>query len=592
MTGNPYDEILTGVISPGQYIGGEWNEVRKSRADVDVSLALAFPDTYAIGMSHLGFHMLYELINSLDFALCERVFAPWTDYEDELQSRSLPLATLETSTPLKDFDFVGFSLQYELCLTNVLQMLALAGIPVESSRRADNDPLVLAGGPGAFNPEPMADFVDVFFIGDAEETLIQFLSTYRKLQARGGLGRLGLLRALATTVPGIYAPALYEPVYDPGDGCFVRLEPLGPDVPFPVEAGLVRDLDASFHPRHPVVPFTKTVHDRIAIEIMRGCPQACRFCQASMTKSPRRWRSVERILEIAQAAYDATGHNEIALLSLSSSDYPDLLRLINELQRRFAPLGVNVSLPSLRVDADMAPIVEAISNVRKSGLTFAPEAAIDRLRTVIGKHLAIDDLFAEVNQAYASGWDTVKLYFMIGLPTETDDDILAIPDLCNRVSRARRGIGKKSGKVNVSISSFVPKPHTPFQWEPMASIEELKRKIHLIKNHNRNPRVWYKFNDPEMSFLEGFISRGDRRLGRVILEAWRAGAHLDAWREMFSSAPWLAAIDQCAVDPSFYVHRRRDVAEPLPWDHITVGHKKSFLLRQHSLAFAREDGSH
>jgi len=574
---NVFEDMLARVERPAQYIGGEWNAVVKDHRQVAASVALAFPDTYPIGMSHLGIAILYEALNRTRQFAAERVFMPLPDMQAQLEGRGLPLFSLETRTPLREFDLVGFSLQYEMCYTNVLAMLELAGIPIRSADRDDRCPIVAAGGQGAMAPEPLAPFIDLFVIGDGEEmalTLAQAVADTR------GMPRPERLRALARASPHFYLPSLYREVRD-GEGRYRGLEPVVEGVPERVSRAVVENLDAAPYPEAPIVPHVQTIHDRITLEILRGCTQGCRFCQAGMVRRPARVRSVERLREVAWRAYQATGHSEVSLASLSSSDYPDLPGLIRAMAELFDPLKVNVALSSLRVDDQLEALPALLRSVRKSGLTIAPEAAREELRRRINKNISTADLLRGAREAYRQGWRAVKLYFMIGLPGESDEDVDAIADLAHEVSAQRSGRG---GRVNVAVAPFVPKPHTPFQWEAMDEVEALREKQRRILSRARSRRVRFKFHNVERSHIEAVISRGDRLVGEAIARARRLGAQLDAWDEHFSYQRWLRAFAEAGVAPRDYANRRRADDEPLPWDHIDSGVRREFLLAERQRA--------
>ena len=573
MSKTDYAQLLRHVQQPAQYTGGEWNAIVKDHATVDLTFALAFPDTYAIGMSHSGIPILYDILNRRPDIAAERAFMPQVDMQRELRAHGLPLPSIETRTPLGQFHAVGFSLQYEMCYTNVLAMLDLADIPVRAADRADDAPIIVAGGVGAMTPEPMAAFIDVFAVGDGEEMVLALADA---LIATRGMRRPERLRAIADASPHFYVPSLYRERRDAA-GRFAGIEPIDPGVRARTTRAVVDDLEAAPYPCQPIVPFVETVHDRITLEIMRGCTQGCRFCQAGMTRRPVRPRSVERLRQIAHDSYKATGHNEVSLVSLSSSDYPDLHKLLGAMRETFDGHKVNMALPSLRVDDQLVTIPEAIGSVRKSGLTVAPEAAREELRRRINKNITTDDLLRGTREAYKQGWRAIKLYFMIGLPGETDEDVDAIVDLAYDVSAQRGG---KGGDVNVAVSSFVPKPHTPFQWEPMADPDSLRAKHQRILDRARGRRVRFKFHNVPRSHIEGVLSRGDRRVGDAIERAWRLGAQLDAWDEHFRYDAWLQAFDEVGICVADYANRRWAEDEALPWDHIDAGVTKEFLLAE------------
>ncbi len=577
------DRILSSVETPGQYIGGEWNSVTKKNGDVAVTFALAFPDTYAIGMSHLGMQIIYGLLNERDDTACERVFAPWPDMEDALRRHNIPLYSLETFKPLKNFDIVGFSLQYEMLYTNVLNMLDLAKIPLRRQERTEEDPLIIAGGPLAFTPEPMSDFIDIFFVGDGEDKLPQFVECFKAIKQTKRLSREERIIELVKDLNNLYAPSLYHVTYD-SDGIIKRVEPKMAGVPSVVRGASVSNLDKAYFPENLVVPFVKTIHDRISVEVMRGCTQGCRFCQAGMTKRPNRIRSVDTNLKLSEDCYLNTGHEEISLGALSISDYPHLKELMRRMGVIFNKNNVNISFPSLRISDQLANFPSHLNTVRKSSLTLAPEAATTRLRKVINKDISNEDLFDGVREAYKEGWNLVKLYFMIGLPTETDDDVEEIADLAYKVSSLRKEVKGSYGNVNVAIAPFVPKAHTPFQWEPMVTLERINdiKRIVMSKIRRRNIRI--KFHKPERSILEGIFARGDRRLGSVILEAWRGGCKFDAWDEYFDYHKWNGAFKRTGIDEQFYLFRNINEDENLPWDHISSGIIKQFLINERQKA--------
>jgi radical SAM family uncharacterized protein len=573
-----WKKALPRVKSPGQYVGAEWNMVRKEPRAAALRFCLAFPDTYSVGMSYGGLHLLYEILNRREDTYCERAFAPWSDMEALLRAERLPLCSLETFTPLSQFDVIGFSLQYEMGFTNVLNMLDLGGVPMFSEERTAEDPLVVAGGGCALNPEPLAEFVDLFVIGDGEERVHDLAAVCVELKQHAPGGRREMLEYLAATVPNVYIPSLYEALPDRG----FSVRPLG-KAPERVQAAIVQDLDGAEASRRPVLPYVEIVHDRISIEIMRGCSRGCRFCHAGMTRRPVRARSVETILDLCEAQYAATGYSEISLASLSSSDYPGLPRLMREISSRFAGRKVSATLPSLRVDEQLRTLPELIGVVRKSALTVAPEAGTERLRRVINKDVTDEDLFRGAEAAFANGWGHVKLYFMVGLPTETDEDVAAIPRLAAEVSRLRRKTGKPPALVNVSAAPFVPKAHTPFQWEAMAGLDRLKEVRDILFKNNMARTVKLRVHRPERSLLEGAFARGDRRVGKALLEAWRLGCRMDAWDEAFDDVKWSQAFDRAGLKIEECVGERRP-GSSLPWSHIDPGVSEDFLRRERASA--------
>jgi len=583
-TNNPLAEavardLLPFIQNPAQYIDGEVGAVRKDWAAAAVRFCLAFPDTYAIGMSHLGSAILYHLLGARADVLCERTYAPWSDVHDRMGAVGIPLFSWESRRPVREFDIVGFSLQYEMLYTNVLAMLDLAGIPIFASDRRETDPLVLGGGPGVNNPEPMAPFMDLMLIGEAEDALPLLLDRYRALRA-AGTTRADLLVALAREFDFLYPCGLIEPEWN-ADGTLAALTPKVDGLPPTTVAAHVADFENAFVPTAPIVPNTEVVHDRITIEIMRGCPRQCRFCESGRTKGRVRFRSPEKIMELARDTYRHTGLEEISLTSLSPSDHPRLKAILTTLDAQFAPRGVSLSLPSLHTNDQLELVPRLLGSVRKSGLTMVPEAGLPRLRQVIGKAILDEHLFAGAREAWSRGWNLIKLYFMVGLPTETEEDIRAIPRLATRVSDLRREFGKGPGKVNLAVSNFVPKPHTPFQFAPMASEEYLARTRDLLHKLLPERRMALRVHRVDRSILEGVLARGDRRIGRAIYEAWRAGARFDAWDELFNMSAWQAGFKAAGLDPAFYAHRPRTRDEVLPWDRVTVGDSKTDLWAEY-----------
>ncbi len=582
--------VIPRVQMPAQYLGGEWNMVRKDPAAMRGRLCLAFPDAYSIGMSHHGFQVLYSLMNARDDWYCERVYAPWQDMEQALRDAGVPLCSLETFTPLAQFDVVGFSLQYELSYINILTMLDLGGIPIRSAQRTSRQPLILAGGPCAQNPEPLAPFVDVFVLGDGEVSLPEICDTWRELldeaTSAGGLSdgtagrqqREQLLARLVARLPYAYVPRFYEPEYR--DGRFVALNRLRSDVPETIQPALVADLDAIPLPTRPIVPYVETVHDRIAIEIMRGCPWQCRFCQSTVIKRPLRVRSVATIIDAALESYRNTGFNEISLLSLSSSDYPHFEQLVTELKRVFKPLGVNISVPSLRVNEQLRTLAELIGNDRRAGLTLAPEVARDDMREQIRKKIKNEDLFEGCRAAFRQNYERVKLYFMCGLPGERPVDLDGIVEMAETISRIGREERGRLAQVTASVSNFVPKAHTPYQWNAMQRREYFRWAHQYLRSLRQLRAVTVKCHDIETSLLEGVLSRGDRRTAEAIELAWQRGARMDSWREHFQPERWWKALADAGIDFERVVHEPFAIEDRLPWDHVNVKYGRTFLEKE------------
>ncbi|MDL2258321.1 TIGR03960 family B12-binding radical SAM protein [Eubacteriales bacterium OttesenSCG-928-K08] len=573
------DAILKNVEKPGRYTGGEWNIIVKEKAKLNI--ALGFPDVYEIGMSHLGSRILYHTLNLREDIRCERAYAPWTDMEEALREAGLPLFSLETKTPLAEFDIVGFSLLYEMCYTNILSMLELAGIPLLCADRNDLHPLIFAGGPCACNSEPLAEIVDAVMIGDGEELFLDVADVCLKAREQG-LNRMETLKALAN-VPGVYVPGFYEATYN--QGSFVEVKKLEKSAPDQPVRRIVKDLDSAPYIGKPIVPNIQIVHDRVALELFRGCTRGCRFCQAGYIYRPVRERKLETLLAMAKELIASTGYDELSLFSLSSSDYSCIHELIAELLEKTKAQHISLSLPSLRIDSFLQEELERMQSVRKAGLTFAPEAGTQRLRDVINKGVTEEDLLRSVTGAFEAGWTSVKLYFMIGLPTETDEDILGIAQLCKKVSRAFYSLPKeKRGKglrLSVSASSFVPKPFTPFQWVAQDSVQELRRKQMLLSQALKGARgVEFKYHESGLSRLEAVFSRGDRRLGAVLIEAYRRGCRFDSWSEYFKPAAWEEAFEACGLTMDEYIYRERSVDEPLPWDHIDMLVDKNYLVAE------------
>ncbi|RPI77246.1 MAG: TIGR03960 family B12-binding radical SAM protein [Desulfobacteraceae bacterium] len=575
-------EWFAGISRPSRYLGNEINQIKKEREQIEVSIALAFPDIYEVGMSHLGLKILYHLLNNQEWIAAERVFCPWTDLEQELRQRRIPLKSIESGQALSDFDIIGFSLQHELCYSNVLTMLDLSCIPFLARDRNESHPLVIAGGPACYNPEPMADFFDAMVIGDGEETALQICQCIRKFKSHGKIIKEEILRAFAA-IQGIYVPKFFKTHYD-ATGRVERIEPLL-NHHQEIKKAVITDLDTYSFPTAPIVPFTELIHDRLVIEIARGCTRGCRFCQAGMIYRPVRERHPDSILKIASEALRLTGFDEVSLLSLSSGDYNCIGPLIKTLMDQNSKERIAISLPSLRIDSLDPGWFEQIKRVRKTGFTLAPEAGNDRLRRVINKNLTQPEIIQTAQEVYKAGWKLIKLYFMVGLPTEEDRDLFDIAALVKEITALTRSQIKKPS-LHISISTFVPKSHTPFMWEPQLSIEESERRIRLVQEKLMKTKVQVKWNDQAMSWLEGIFSRGDRRLSRVLVLAWRKGARFDAWREFFYHTIWKDALHDAGVDPDFYLKRIRSKDECLPWDHIQTGVHKNYFKEEYAKAIS------
>ena len=574
------ENLLLSVQKPASYVGGEPGSVIKQKDSVDLRFAFCFPDTYEIGMSHLGMKILYSLINSREDAWCERVFAPADDMEKAMRENKIPLYALESGDPLADFDIIGFTLMYELCYTNVLNMLDLAGLPIHAKDRQSLSPLVVAGGPCACNAEPMADFIDLFMLGDGEEVMMELLDLYKEWKQKGG-DKASFLEE-ASHIEGIYVPSLYHVSYHE-DGT-IRSVTAMKTAPAKVNKRNVSDLEHVFYPTDFVVPYTEIVFDRAVHEIFRGCVRGCRFCQAGFIYRPVREKSPQTISRQSRLLCENTGYDELSLCSLSSSDYSRLKELLEELLSWTEPMKINIALPSLRIDNFDKELLEKLSSVRKSGLTFAAEAGTQRLRDVINKNITEEEILRTSRSAFEGGRTAVKLYFMLGLPTETADDVRGIAELAqNVVNEFYHNPNKPKGKsvqVSVSASNFVPKPFTPFQWEPQATEEELIEKQKLLRESITTRKIQLSCHHPDISALEGVMARGDRRLGQVIEQAWKNGCHFDSWENHFSAEAWRTAFEQCGISAAFYANRRRSYDEILPWDHLNYGIRKSFLQRE------------
>ena len=573
-------EMLQAVEKPARYTGGEWNAQPKDSAAVLCRIALAMADVYEVGMSNLGLKILYEILNRRDDIAAERVYAPWIDMEEEMRRRGIPLFSLETFREISSFDILGFSLQYELLITNTLNMLDLAGLPLHAAERTDEQPFVIGGGPCVYNTEPIADFFDFFVLGDGEEIVVEVCDALIAWKKEGRPdGRRGFLRR-AARIPGVYVPSFYAPEYD-AQGMFTGLRILDEAASPQIYRRVVKDLDAAPFLEKPVVPYLGIVHDRLMLELFRGCTRGCRFCQAGMAYRPVRERRPETLESLARTLFDSTGYNEMSLTSLSSADYSCLSPLVDGLLAGTQGERVSFSLPSLRIDSFSIDIAERLQQVRKSGLTFAPEAGTQRLRDVINKNVTEDDLLHSVRTAFEQGWKAVKLYFMMGLPTETDEDIVGITELAQKVVDCYKEVkGKRGVKVTVSVSCFVPKAYTPFQWFAQVPQEEFERRQRLLKESIRDRAISFHYHDARASVLEGALSRGDRRLSAVIETAWRNGAKFDGWTDQFKDEVWKDAFCRCGVAPEFYSRRTRDPEEVLPWAHTSPGVSEDFLRRE------------
>lgn len=582
------DSILLRVQKPARYIGGEVNAVYKKPSEYDVHYCFCFPDVYDVGMCHLGLQILYAVMNDCDGVYCERSFAPWTDMEQKMRENQIPLYSLETFTPLRDFQFLGFTLQYEMSYTNILNMLDLAGVPIFSKDRTEEDPIVMAGGPNANNPEPLADFIDLYYIGEGEVEFNELFQVFRENRKLGGT-RHEFLRK-AAELPGIYVPELYQTLYEdhPAAGCdhtprIASIHPVDDSLPQKVEKLVMKDLDAAEYPSRPVIPNLQIVHDRAAMEIFRGCIHGCRFCNVGMIYRPVRIHSPQAVMKWVDDTLRSTGYDEISLTSLSSNDYPGLYTLIRQIHEKYP--HINVSLPSLRVDAFSLPLMEQLAEGRKSGLTFAAEAGSQRLRDVINKGITEKEILDGVSLAFRGGWDRVKLYFMLGLPTETYEDILGISELASRIVQewVNTPLEKRSRNVTVTVSTsfFVPKPFTPFQFCPQDSYDHYMQKQEFLSSRIVNRKVVYHCHDAYLSTLEGLLSRGDRRTGRLICSAWKKGCKFDSWSDLFRKDSWEQAIAETGTELAYYNYREREKGECFPWDIINAGVTKDFLYAEY-----------
>lgn len=583
------DELLLSVEKPSRYTGNEWNSVNKELDGINIRFAFCFPDVYEIGMSHLGMKILYHLLNERKDTYCERVFAPWTDMEAKMRENNIPLFSLETRTPLDEFDFLGFTLQYEMSYTNIVNMINLSGIPILTSDRKQEHPFVCAGGPCAYNPEPLAEIIDFFMLGEGEEIINEVMDVYSSWKADNA-SREDFLHRIVK-IEGIYVPSFYNVEYNEG-GTINRFYPKSTEYPLKIKKRIIKDLNTAYFPENIVVPYTEIVHDRIMLELFRGCMRGCRFCQAGYVYRPVRERTADKLSDMATKLQASSGYEEISMMSLSTSDYSELDQLSEALINEMSGKKVNLSLPSLRIDSFSLELMEKAQKVRKGGLTFAPEAGTQRLRDVINKGVTEEDLLNSVTMAFNGGWFGVKLYFMIGLPTETLEDVEGIAKLSNMVVNAYMQVPReKRGKglnLSVSASSFVPKPFTPFQWEAQDTMDTLNEKQRFLNNKIRSKFIKFNYHDSEESLLEAAFARGDRRLGKVLVKAWEKGCKFDSWGEHFKYSKWMEAFAECGIEPGFYSNRKRGYEEILPWDHVDIGVTKEFLIKESESAKKEE----
>lgn len=579
------DELLLQVEKPARYVGNEINMVKKDLKEIEIRFGFCFPDVYEVGMSHLGLQILYFFLNRRKDTYCERVFAPWIDMEKLMREQKIPLCSLETQTELKAFDFLGFTLQYEMSYTNVLNMMDLANIPLFSKDRTEDDPIICCGGSCAYNPEPLADFVDFFYLGEGEVLYDAILELYKQNKKDGGTKDDFLEKLLQ--FDGIYVPKFYDVTYKE-NGEIASFVPNHKDARKRLQKVIVTDMDKVFYPEKQLVPLIDTVHDRVTLEVFRGCIRGCRFCQAGFVYRPVREKTPQTLLSQAKSLVEASGHEEISLISLSTSDYTGFTQLAEGLLDEFKEKEVNLSLPSLRIDAFSLDLMQKVQEVRKSSLTFAPEAGTQRLRDVINKNLSEEEILKGCKMAFDGGWNRVKLYFMIGLPTETEEDLIGIATLSEKIVEKYYELPKEKRsrpvQVVASSSCFVPKPFTPFQWDAQDSYEQFHEKAKIVKKHISKKQIKYNYHETKLSFLEGVVARGDRKIGQVIYKAWELGAKFDGWSDLFDFEKWMQAFEETEIDPHFYANRKRSFDEILPWDHISVGVSKSYLIEERKKA--------
>ncbi|MBN3408092.1 B12-binding domain-containing radical SAM protein [Clostridium botulinum] len=578
------DDVLFRVEKPARYIGGELNSYNKDLNDIDIRYAFCFPDVYEVGMSHLGMKILYYILNERKDIFCERVFAPWPDMEKIMREENIPLYGLESKDPIKDFDFIGFTLQYEMSYTNILNMLDLAGVTIRASERGEEEPIVMCGGPCAYNPEPLYNIADMFVLGEGEELNTKILDLYKKYKGKGK--KKEFLRE-ASKIRGVYIPSLYEVTYKK-DNTIKEFKPLYDDVPKKVKKVIINNINDVVYPDKFVVPYTDIVHDRIVLETFRGCTRGCRFCQAGMIYRPVREKKTERLLELSDKLIKNTGYDEVTLSSLSICDYSDIQNLVFSMVERHKEGKVGVTLPSLRIDSFSVDLIKEIQKVRKTGLTFAPEAGSQRMRDVINKGVTEENLMTSVKSAFEAGWSTIKLYFMLGLPYETLEDVIGIAELGQKVVQkyyeVPKEVRKKGLKVTVSTSIFVPKPFTPFQWAPQDTMEDVRKKIEAVRGAIKSKQITYNWHESLVSYMEALFARGDRRLCDVLIKAFEKGARFDGWNQYFDFNIWKESLEECNVDGDFYAYRQREYDEILPWDFVDTGVSKKFLMRENERA--------